>query len=49
MASSLRYPNSVMSPEIEKQYNMDPTSLTLIALELLDIRKNKEEAFECFL
>ncbi|KAJ6494776.1 hypothetical protein C8R47DRAFT_1117160 [Mycena vitilis] len=37
------------SDELEHQYNMDPTSLILIALELLDIRKNKEEAFEYFL
>ncbi|KAJ7127047.1 hypothetical protein C8R44DRAFT_780295 [Mycena epipterygia] len=44
--------NSVVfdaSDELEHQYNMDPTSLILIALELLDIRKNKEEAFEYFL
>ncbi|KAJ6531733.1 hypothetical protein B0H19DRAFT_1188310 [Mycena capillaripes] len=44
--------NSVVfdaSEELEHQYNMDPTSLILIALELLDIRKNKEEAFEYFL
>jgi hypothetical protein len=34
--------------EIEHKYNMDPTSLVLIALELSDIRKDKEEAFECF-
>lgn len=37
------------SHELEHQYNMDPTSLVLIALELFDIRKEKEEAFECFL
>lgn len=37
------------SDELEHQYNMDPTSLILIALELLDIRKHKEEAFEYFL
>ncbi|KAF7312319.1 TPK-B1-binding domain-containing protein [Mycena indigotica] len=37
------------SEELEHQYNMDPTSLTLIAQELLDIQKNKEEAFEYFL
>ncbi|KAJ7727282.1 thiamine pyrophosphokinase [Mycena maculata] len=37
------------SDELEHQYNMDPTSLILIALDLLDIRKNKEEAFEYFL
>ncbi|KAJ7034993.1 hypothetical protein C8F04DRAFT_1099718 [Mycena alexandri] len=37
------------SEELEHQYNMDPTSLILIALELLDIRKDKEEAFEYFL
>ncbi|KAJ7475796.1 hypothetical protein FB451DRAFT_1244785 [Mycena latifolia] len=44
--------NSVVfdaSDELEHQYNMDPTSLLLIALELLDIRKDKEEAFEYFL
>jgi hypothetical protein len=44
--------NSVVfssSHELEHQYNMDPTSLVLIALELFDIRKEKEEAFECFL
>ncbi|KAJ7274462.1 hypothetical protein B0H12DRAFT_399944 [Mycena haematopus] len=44
--------NSVVfdaSEELEHQYNMDPTSLILIALELLDIRKDKEEAFEYFL
>lgn len=37
------------SHELEHQYNMDPTSLVLIALELFDIRKDKDEAFECFL
>ena len=37
------------SVEMEEQYNMDPTSLALIALELSDIRKDKEEAFEYFL
>lgn len=44
--------NSVVfdsSHELEHQYNMDPTSLVLIALELFDIRRDKEEAFECFL
>lgn len=33
----------------EDQFNMDPTSLALTALELADIRKEKEEAFEFFL
>ncbi|KAJ8521126.1 hypothetical protein ONZ45_g2172 [Pleurotus djamor] len=37
-----------MSHELEHRYNMDPTSLVLIALELYDIRKDKEEAFEYF-
>ncbi|KAF5371858.1 hypothetical protein D9615_009561 [Tricholomella constricta] len=37
------------SLELENQYNMDPTSLVLIGLELFDIRKDKEEAFECFI
>lgn len=27
---------------------MDPTSLTLLGLDLYDIRKDKEESFECF-
>jgi hypothetical protein len=33
---------------MEHKYNMDPTSLTLIALELYDIRKDKNEAFQFF-
>lgn len=37
------------SQELEHQYNMDPTSLVLLALEMFDIRKDKEEAFEFFL
>jgi hypothetical protein len=36
------------SHELEHKYNMDPTSLVLIALELFDIRKDREEAFEYF-
>ena len=35
--------------EVEKQYNIDPSSLALLGLELLDIRKDKEEAFEYFM
>ena len=35
-------------PELEVKYNMDPTSLVLFAIELLDIRKDRDEAFECF-
>ncbi|KAG5641240.1 hypothetical protein DXG03_005673 [Asterophora parasitica] len=37
------------SLELENRYNMDPTSLVLIGLELFDIRKENEEAFECFI
>ncbi|KAF8623675.1 hypothetical protein AX17_007373 [Amanita inopinata Kibby_2008] len=37
------------SPDLEHKYNMDPTSLALLGLEYFDIRKDKEEAFECFL
>jgi len=33
---------------LEQKYNMDPTSLVLTALELFDIRRDKEEAFEFF-
>ncbi|KAI5986061.1 hypothetical protein EDC04DRAFT_1563818 [Pisolithus marmoratus] len=35
-------------PDLEVKYNMDPTSLILFAIERLDIRKDREEAFECF-
>ncbi|KAJ3505605.1 hypothetical protein NLJ89_g7327 [Agrocybe chaxingu] len=38
-----------VADELEDKYNMDPTSLALIGLELCDIRKDKEEAFEFFL
>lgn len=34
---------------VEMQYNMDPTSLVLIALDLYDIRKAKDDAFEYFM
>ncbi|KAF8962764.1 hypothetical protein BDZ97DRAFT_1823952 [Flammula alnicola] len=37
------------SEDSDERYNMDPTSLALTALELCDIRKEKEEAFEFFL
>ncbi|KAJ3572407.1 hypothetical protein NP233_g3106 [Leucocoprinus birnbaumii] len=37
------------SHELEHQYNMDPTSLALIGLELADIRRDRDEAFEYFL
>ncbi|KAI0303811.1 hypothetical protein B0F90DRAFT_1709211 [Multifurca ochricompacta] len=37
-----------LSPEAESTYNMDPTSLTLTALELFDIRKDYDTAFEYF-
>ncbi|KAI0330219.1 hypothetical protein GY45DRAFT_1251316 [Cubamyces sp. BRFM 1775] len=33
----------------EAKYNMDPTSLALIALDLYDIRKAREDAFEYFI
>ncbi|KAJ3552089.1 hypothetical protein NM688_g4346 [Phlebia brevispora] len=36
------------SNHTENRYNMDPTSLVLIALELADIREQREEAFEYF-
>jgi hypothetical protein len=35
--------------EMEKKYNIDPSSLALLGLELLDIRNDKEEAFEYFM
>ena len=33
---------------VEARYNMDPTSLVLLGLDLCDIREDKEEAFEFF-
>ena len=36
------------SQEAESSFNMDPTSLTLTALELFDIRKDNDNAFEYF-
>lgn len=33
---------------VESAYNMDPTSLVLVALDLYDIRDSYEEAFEYF-
>jgi thiamine pyrophosphokinase len=33
----------------EEKYNIDPSSLSLFALDLYDIRKDKEEAFEYFM
>ena len=42
-------PNSMgSSTETESPFNMDPTSLTLTALELFDIRKDYDKAFEYF-
>jgi len=49
---ALHFTNSTVynhSHELEHQYNMDPTSLALIGLELSDIRKERDEAFEYFL
>jgi hypothetical protein len=44
------YPPTTLlqEPDVGEIYNMDPTSLVLIALELYDIRKDKEAAFEYF-
>ncbi|KZV63792.1 hypothetical protein PENSPDRAFT_589343 [Peniophora sp. CONT] len=36
-------------PEVEAVYNMDPTSLALLGLELADVREDADRAFECFL
>ncbi|KAI0768055.1 hypothetical protein BD413DRAFT_137456 [Trametes elegans] len=47
-APSNLYPWTTSVTE-EAKYNMDPTSLALIALELYDIRKAKEDAFEYFI
>ena len=38
-----------MDSASEAQYNLDPTSLVLIGLDLYDIRKAKEDAFEYFM
>jgi len=39
---------AALDTDLEGKYNMDPTSLVLFAIELFDIRKDREEAFECF-
>lgn len=39
---------TTVTERTESIYNMDPTSLVLIALELCDIRDAKDEAFEYF-
>lgn len=43
------YPWAQSPLTVESKYNMDPTSLVLVALDLYDIRKAKEEAFEYFM
>jgi hypothetical protein len=53
---SIIWPSLIVGPIVSTseesnqpdQYNMDPTSLVLIALESHDIRKDKETAFEYF-
>ncbi len=49
--SPISGPSSAMfnNPEIERNYNMDPTSLGLMAEDRYDIRNKKQEAFECFM
>lgn len=37
------------SSVIEARYNMDPTSLVLLGLDLFDLREDREEAFEHFM
>lgn len=45
---TVRYPWA--SPTIaESNFNMDPTSLVLLALDYFDIREDREEAFEYFM
>ncbi|KAI9568247.1 hypothetical protein HD554DRAFT_2101130 [Boletus coccyginus] len=39
---------AALDTDPEGKYNMDPTSLVLFAIELFDIRKDREEAFEWF-
>ncbi|KZT73151.1 hypothetical protein DAEQUDRAFT_762502 [Daedalea quercina L-15889] len=42
------YPWASSALTVESTFNMDPTSLVLIALDLYDIRESYEEAFEYF-
>jgi hypothetical protein len=47
MDVSLAVPGpSGLHPDEEAKYNMDPTSLTMLGLDLLDVRNHQEEAFE---
>ncbi|KAF9790908.1 hypothetical protein BJ322DRAFT_999930 [Thelephora terrestris] len=48
MSPSQAYPYGG-DAEVEKKYNIDPSSLALLGLEFLDIRKDQEEAFEYFI
>ncbi|KAI9455506.1 hypothetical protein HD554DRAFT_2030941 [Boletus coccyginus] len=43
-----RRATAALDTDPEDKYDMDPTSLVLFAIELFDIRKDREEAFEYF-
>ncbi|KAI9458076.1 hypothetical protein HD554DRAFT_2140860 [Boletus coccyginus] len=43
-----RRATAALDTDPEDKYNMDPTSLVLFAIDLFDIRKDREEAFEYF-
>lgn len=49
LSPCIPFPSSLVDESGEEKYNMDPSSLSLLALDLYDIRKDKEEAFEYFI
>ncbi|KZS92597.1 hypothetical protein SISNIDRAFT_412611 [Sistotremastrum niveocremeum HHB9708] len=49
IARPLPGPPGTFDSSIEEAYNMDATSLTLRAVELLDVKNDKDEGFEFFI
>ena len=51
LAAAIHLPERWQDPELpanEERFNMDPTSLSLMAIDMLDNRQERSEAFEYF-
>lgn len=49
LVATVHLPDRWQDPELpanEEKFNMDPTSLSLMAIDMLDIRHERSEAFE---
>jgi hypothetical protein len=49
LAATVHLPDRWQDPELpanDEKFNMDPTSLSLMAIDMLDIRQERSEAFE---